>query len=454
MNKRYAIIADNSCEYVKTIFDVWNAEDTVVLIDYRIPIKYMEEMLNKTNIDGVYTDNEDLAISLKDKEYMVIKMQKRNTEYDLVHVENLTYKQRKDDKEALILFSSGTTGINKGVVLSYKSIFRNAKLIAEYKAISRSSTILIYKSLAHCASLIGELLATIIANGRLYVARVRLLISQQLRLVEKLGVTHLSVNPTVISLAYKCLRLGRKYDFKSLKLVTCSGVILSRDSKKRAENFFCCDVVNSYGLTEVCAMFSVQKRNRHDKGIMHDLGIESVGYPLCGANVYIMRDGKEVERGKKGDVYITSQTMMQGYLNGKMHVNKYFDTGDVGIVDKDGELYILGRKDRKIISAGRNVCPEIIEERLLSSNLVDECMIVPEKDENYGQIAVCYYYKSDIENSNLLREEIIDFCNREFAVFERPQKYIYISKFKHTYSGKKKLPDIVGEMGDNHCLEI
>ena len=436
--KRIAIIADNSLEFVSRLLKSWNNDEVAVLIDYRTPCSACLEMIIRADVSEVYTDRRDLFDYLEQNEGNRFKVELMGIDNGVTEISNEVrnlYIKRYDDKEAIILFSSGTTGNCKGVRLSHSAITMNAERIAERKRIITSSSLYIYKTFSHCASFIGELVVGLVSGAHVYICSTKSLIRMHLENIGKYAITHISVNPSVIQMIIKNTK--KHYYFSDLKLVSCSGALLSKQCLEEAQNYFGCDIVNMYGMTEVASLFSCQ----YCKSIntKKTVEFESVGFPLVGNTFRIWNNelNCEAKAGEIGEIHISSATLMLGYL-GEVGPNldgeDYWHTGDMGFASADGELYIVGRKDRMIISCGHNIFPEYIERIVKNSGYVEECIVTGVKDDVYGEKILCIYIgKSGREN---IEEQLRKICIEQLAQYEVPHSFRECERFAYTSSGK------------------
>ena len=248
-------------------------------------------------------------------------------------------------------------------------------------------------------------------------------------------VTHISVNPSIIQMITKNIKTH--YNFDNLKLVSCSGALLSQQCCEEAKNYFRCDMVNMYGMTEVASLFSCQYRKLND--VVKKEEFESVGFPLEGNKFRIWNNEENclAKVGEIGEVHISSVTLMLGYLGEGGPVlddENYWHTGDMGFSSPEGELYIVGRKDRMIISCGHNIFPEYIERIIKNSGYVEECIVTGIKDDLYGEKILCTYIaKKDQKN---IKERLRKICIKQLAQYEVPHCFTECKKFTYTSSGK------------------
>ena len=435
--ERIAIIADNSIEFVGTLLKAWNSDKVAVLIDYRTSCAACLELLTEANVSEVYTDRQDLLDYLAqvvNSEFDVKVMNNDNCVNEIPNEIRNLYKKRYDDKEAIILFSSGTTGNCKGIRLSHSAIVMNAERIAERKGINSESSLYIYKTFAHCASFIGELMVGLVSGAKIYICSTKSMIRMHLENIAKYSITHISVNPTVIQMLIKTTK---KYDFSRLKLVSCSGALLSERCFEEAHNFFGCDIVNMYGMTEAASLFSCQICKSGKLNMLEEF--ESVGFPLVGNRVRIWNCEANCEAKVReiGEIHIISTTLMMGYLGKEgpdCDDEGFWHTGDMGFVSETGELYVVGRKDRMIISCGHNVFPEYIERIIKNTGYVEECIVTGISDNMYGEKICCMYIEKKGQKN--IEGQLRKICMEQLAQYEVPHYFRKCEQFAYTNSGK------------------
>lgn len=437
--ERVAIIADNSADYAELVIELWNKGAVPVLIDFRIPAMVCLALVDIADAKIIYTDSRELdQYIVKNRKDLNSRLMKNQG--DMISILSdkvrMLYQKRYDDSEALILFSSGTTGKNKGIRLSHKAITLNAEMIAERKGVDNTSTLYMYKTFSHCASFMGELMLSFVTGSILYISSAKNIMRKHITNINKYGITHFSVNPSILQIIIKSEK--KDYRFGSLRLISCSGSLLVDSCRQKAQVFFGCPVINMYGMTETSALVACQEPVLVDY-IDRDGRPESTGIPLNGVTVKIMKydQKKEAEPGETGLVLIATPTIMLGYIGQEIELQQggYWNTGDIGYVDENGELYVVGRYDRMLISCGHNVFPESIEHLIKSNNLVYDCLINGIENTVYGQEIACFY-SCDEKDKESVECKIQELCSMSLAQYEIPHYFIWREKFNYTASGK------------------
>lgn len=430
---RVGLIGDNSVEYIKRLLLIWNNGDCAVLIDWRIPHREAEKMLQEAQVSKCYIDkrlSERIDNGCGDIEYSLFNS--GNILSDLIPEEVYSMYQPNYSKsqEAVVLYSSGTTGKAKGVILSHYAINKNADLIAKYMELSSNDCIYIVKTLAHSSTLVGELLVGLKEKIKILITHTINNPHDILNNIKECNVTTMCVNPTILNL-YVMTALSKKMSFNFLKTIYTSGSIASKSLIEKAKNTFTnVDILNVYGLSEAGPRVSAQRN-------MSNHSVESVGKPLDEVCVKIIsHDGREVAPNISGVIHVKTPCLFTGYIKNisckESLYNNWLNTGDIGYFNDYGELFITGRSDNMITIGSHNVYPEIIEDKIIKIQGIIDCAIISFYDEILGNKIICYY-TSDKEVGDILYQ----FCITNLATYEIPVKFVRVDVIPTTVNGKK-----------------
>ena len=372
---RVVLIGENSIGYVNALLDIWNHGDCAVLIDWRIPFETAVDMMKEADVKkcyietGVYpeiSDEEHSSVLLERYEKLNLKAEELPSSiYD-------KFRENYSKEEAVVIYSSGTTGKSKGIILSHFAINMNADAIIDYMKPTSDDCIYICKTLSHSSTLVGELLVALKTKTKLIVAPVIVPPRYVLNNLEKYGVTILCVNPTLLSL-YADSYIPSKFNLSVLRTIYVSGSILNDNVYTKAhETFSGTSIYNVYGLSEAGPRVTAQTENSSKSN--------SVGKPIKGVQIQIVDEqGKPLPRGDRGILHVSTQSQFNGYVVGSQkHLSLYktwLNTGDIGYIDNDGELHIVGRVDDVIIIDSHKIYPSTIEGIIMESRLVKECVV-------------------------------------------------------------------------------
>jgi long-chain acyl-CoA synthetase len=292
---------------------------------------------------------------------------------------------RGDDDDAVILYTSGTTGRPKGAELTHANLTRNAELTAT--TLLKSSTgdvVMGCLPLFHVFGLTCGLNATVMAGSTLTLLP-RFDPGKALEIIQRDRVTIFEGVPTMY--AAMLHHTGERPDVSSLRLCVSGGAAMPVEVLRGFEEAFGCIILEGYGLSETSPVASF---NHPDK--VRKPG--SIGTPIAGVEMRLIdADGADVPPGEVGEIAIRGHNVMKGYwgrpdANAEAIQDGWFRTGDLAKVDEDGYYYIVDRKKDLIIRGGYNVYPREIEEVLYEHPDVAEAAVIgiphPELGEDVG----------------------------------------------------------------------
>lgn len=431
---RIALIGENSIEYVNILLDIWNNGNCAVLIDWRIPFNVAYEMMIEANVSECYIESTLISNELLNN-YNSIKIvsYNNNTKNAKLLPENIYYKYKDnyDTSEAVIMYSSGTTGKSKGVILSHYSINTNADAILDYMQLNETDCIYIVKSLSHSSTLTGELLVALKTNTRLIISPTIVTPHLAIETIRLFNVTILCLNPTLLELYFKFFKKTKR-PFYSLKSIYVSGSILTEKLYNIVHSQSEVNIFNVYGLSEAGPRVAAQRANC--------CKTNSVGKPLIGIEILILNKyGTLSKTSCPGEVYIKTPSIFTDYVDGSISDRVYegwIKSGDIGFFNEYEELIILGRQDDMINSMGHNVFPYTVESVILKNKYVKECVVfmtqVMDSKNACHNCLACIYSG----NSPVSRKEFIKLCKSMLADYEIPKIFIFVNDIPKNGNGK------------------
>ena len=213
----------------------------------------------------------------------------------------------------------------------------------------------------------------------------------------------------------------QKYDLSSLQFGICGAAPLTEETMTRFQDTFGIPIVEGYGLTEGTCVSTINPRDGVRK-------IGSIGLALPGQEVVILdEEGNEQPPNERGEICIKGDNVMKGYFNkpeatAETLVDGYLRTGDVGIKDEDGYIFIVDRKKDMIIRGGENIYPKEIDNFLATHPKIQEVATVGVPDDTMGEEVKVFVIPLE---DDLTEEDVIDFCKQNLATFKVP-RYVEI----------------------------
>ena len=335
----------------------------------------------------VISGNIAVLMDEQDLKYVDIKEYEVISESDLDKI--LEYKSdyiedSHNEDVCTIVCSSGTTSEKKGVMLSQANLLsdmRGGMLLYEYPENAIYVNILPY---THLFGVIADLLGPLFSGGTICIPNDKIHFFESLRYYRP---TNLNLPPALVNAIYAMLISTGSFEMATggrLKKVMCAGAKLNDDVNELFSQYGL-RVYSAYGLTECSPCVSMNRDHFYRQNRVGQV------LPCCSVDII------------DGEVTVVGKNVMLGYYKNKDATNKVLRdgrlyTGDLGYVDDDGFLYLIGRKNSMIVfEDGKKILPEIVENAICQLENIEECLILPE--ENNCKIKLNIYIVSD-ENVN------------------------------------------------------
>lgn len=351
--------------------------------------------------------------------------------YGIYKEHDISLRQTK-----IILFTSGTTSAPKAIMLSEENLLSNIMSISEYLKLKKDDTILLIKDLSHSSSITSELFVGLF-NGCRIIMTTRLPLTRNiLNIIDTKRVSIFFAVPTIVKGIMTYSQLNN-FDLSSLRILNFYGAPMNYlDILHLLEIFPKINVIYSYGQTEASPRITYNERaNLINKPA-------SCGRPIKNVAVHIEdKNGTILGPMNQGEIVVTGPNVMLGYYKNPEKTlqvkkgNKLY-TGDLGYLDEDGFLYITGRSDNLIISAGKNIYPEEIEGVLTTYEGIVEALCVEEKGNNEISNLIAYVVLN--HGSKLDYNQLFNYCREHLELYKIPKQVIIVNELEKTPSGKVK----------------
>ncbi|MEH7417570.1 long-chain fatty acid--CoA ligase [Neobacillus drentensis] len=350
--------------------------------------------------------------------------------YDLlVPVEKDLVDDGKAKDTAVILYTSGTTGNPKGVMLTHKNLFSNAQNSAKHNDTERGTTLGVLP-LAHVYGLTVSNVCYI--TGSAIVVFSSFDVKEVFKAIDTYRVRTFSAVPAMIHAMVSYPNTDH-YDTSSLESVGSGSAPLPVALLNAFEQRFGAKVLEGYGLSEAAPVVTAHSRRIEIKP-------GSVGVPIPGVEIKIVDgNGAEVPAGEVGELAVRGDNITPGYYQNHLETNRvlkdsWLYTGDMARVDDEGYVYIVDRKKDLIIRGGFNVYPRDVEEILNGHEEVIEAAVVGIPDERMGEeLVACIVRKP---GSALTEEELIQFCQDHLAKNKTPRRVVFLEALPRNGVGK------------------
>ncbi len=337
------------------------------------------------------------------------------------------YLQRKEgtdpDDVTFILYTSGTTGKPKGVMLSHYQIVKNAHDQGEILQAKEDDKLVIPVPFSHCFGNVMSITLMTVFGGTM-IPLVEFEPHKALDLVESEKATMIHGVPTMFIRELEVAK-EEDYDTSSLRTGIMAGSSCPVETMKSVINDLGCNVSITYGLTEASPGVTM---TRFDDSV--EDRVETVGRVMPDQEIKIVDDeGNEVPPGETGELVVKGYNVMKGYYNKPEATEEtiedgWLHSGDLAEMDERGYVRIVGRKKDMVIVGGLNVYPREIEEYLIEHEEIQEVAVVGVPDEELGEVVAAAVVPT--ERSDMTSQDVVDFLYGEVASAKVP-RYVSVT---------------------------
>jgi acyl-CoA synthetase (AMP-forming)/AMP-acid ligase II len=339
-----------------------------------------------------------------------------------------------EDDDALLLYTSGTTGLPKGAILSHKNMVAGGEYTTMAHGLTAEDRALCSLPLYHINGEVVTSVTPLVSGGSVVMPH-KFSTSSFWELISEYRCTWFSVVPTIISYLCSATDLERKdLNLGQLRFGRSASSALPPSLHKAFEEKFRVSIIETMGLTETAApVFSnpmdPDKRKYGSPGIA--VGNEAK---------VVDKEGVELSCGMEGEILIRGDNVMKEYYKAPektaeaLEPDGWFHTGDLGYMDEDGYAFVTGRIKELIIKAGENIAPREIDEVMYRHPAVLDAAAVGIPDEEYGEdILCCCVLKPDCECTE---EELRAHCMKHLGEFKTPKLIRVMEDLPKGPSGK------------------
>ena len=429
---RVGLLLPSGAGFVASFYGTLLAGKSVVPINFLLGEREIAHIIQDSGIDTVVTIP-FLAGRLKDTPLKIVDLTQLPKTPPAAIVPR--FPSVKPDDEAVLLYTSGTSGLPKGVILTYGNFQSDVDSAIEHVVMQQKHKFLGVIPLFHSFGITAMMLAPIqLGSTIVYLARFSAV--GTLNAIKEHQASLVFGVPSMYA-AIAHLKSATADDFKSLYAAISGAEPLPPPVREGFQKRFNVNLYEGYGLTETAPVIALNTPREHRAG--------SVGKPVPGAEFRIADEetGQPLPPGKVGEIWVRGPMVMKGYHNLPQETAEaltpdgFFKTGDLGRFDADGFLFITGRKKDMIIIAGEKAYPREIEDVLTRHPMVAEAAVLGKKDAARGEVIVAFVVAKEGHTEAVTPDQLRDFCRQQGLVnWKVPREITIVKDFPRSPTGK------------------
>jgi acyl-CoA synthetase (AMP-forming)/AMP-acid ligase II len=466
---RVAVMALNSIPYVEIYYACAKLGAVFVPLNYRAKQEELSYMCNNSESSVLFVGQRylDLAAAIQPQLKTVKHLVCIDARPDgMPNYEDVLGAQDAeeiftdvdDSDPTIVIYTSGTTALPKGVVLTYlgMSVYVTNTVAPADPAAEDVEVLLVSVPFYHVAG--ATTMLSSVWGGRKMVILPQFDPADWLKAVETHRVTHSFVVPTMLKRIMEHPGFD-KTDLSSLRLVAYGAAPMPYEVVTKAVQKFKCGLMNAYGQTESTSSLTFLGPEDHEipEGPPEEREkklrrLRSVGRPMDDVVVAIMDpQGNILGPGQEGEIVAQGARVMAGYLGRSKETAEaikdgWLHTGDVGWMDEDGYLYITGRTKDLIIRGGENIAPGEIENVLQQHPAVEDAAVIGVPDVEWGEeIKAVIVPKPGQQPSE---EDLTAFVKERLASYKAPRYYAFVDELPRNYLGKVLKTELRKQFGE------
>lgn len=432
---RVAIISRNSIPYYEVLLGIAKAGATVVGVNFRLAAPEVAAILDDAEPAMVFAGDDQLH--LVDPARDVVPLGAGYENWLSGHPPNDPRLSAPDDV-VLQLYSSGTTGLPKGALLTNANLSWTVRMGREFYGMSEGSVNLLTSPLFHVGG--AGYILTALGQGGHTVLTADMDPDAVLELIARHRVTHVFLVPSVIRMLLDALS-RRPLDLSSLELLAYGAAPIDEETLREAVEGFGSRFLGVYGMTETAGSVTALLPDHHEVDGPRSSLLRSVGkaLPWHEVEVFEPETGRVAGPGEIGEIWVRSPQNMRGYwrrpdLDAEtLRPDGWLRTGDAARRDEDGHLFIHDRLKDMIISGGENVYPAEVERVLAAHPAVREVVAIGVPHPRWGETVKAVVVPAE---DRLEEADLIAFARDYLAHYKCPTSVDFVSELPRNASGK------------------
>ena len=432
-----AICAPNSADWLAVYFGILKSGAVAVTLSSILTGKELSSLIHHARPRVVYADESKLATLQNARESAGLEtiicpggdmnlssfMSTGSPSFQIVE---------RDRRDAIaVLYTGGTTGFPKGVVLTQEGMDFSCQSNLLYERYTHSDFSLCFLPFNHVFGQIYIMHPVILSAGCLELMH-GFDMDRVLWLLEHDRLTRFYAVPTIFTRLIDIPDIGQK--FQKVRYCLSGGAAMAAGILKQWKELTGITIADAYGQTEFMPItYNYYHLDYRVTG--------SVGQPVCGVEMEIRdTEGHQVPRGEKGEISVRGISVMKEYLHDPERTAEAFwndgwlRTGDIGVIDERGFVYIVDRLKDLIITGGENVYPREVEEVLYTRIEIEDCSVVGVPDREWGEKVIAYIVPR--KDQKIDEADMDSFLKAQLSSFKIPKEYCIVQELPKSAQGK------------------
>lgn len=440
-SQNVGILLPTSGAFPMALLATWMLGRTAVPVNYLLSPQERQFIIDDSGIDTLITLGPMLDL-----------LGERPRGVKLLQLEQLNFNAvpplrwpslRGGDQTAVILYTSGTSGRPKGVMLTHANLRYDVDAAIGHVGLTAADSFLGVLPQFHSFGLTGLTLVPLVLGATvIYTAR---FVPHKIVSLIRVHRPHLVMFIPSMYAALLTAKNAKAEDFTSIRLAVSGGEPLPRDVAQKFESRFGVKLHEGYGLTETSPILAINAVNRFREG--------SVGTVLEGLEAIVVDERDRVlPADAEGELLFRGPAIMKGYYNQPQLTEQvltpecFFRTGDWGRIDRDGFVFITGRKKEMLIIGGENVFPREIEEVLNRHPSIGTSAVIGRQDPLRGEVPVAFVELA--EGATFEEDAVRAFCREHLAGFKIPRDIYVICPLPRNPTGKILRRELVAKLAE------
>lgn len=447
-SKHVAILAENCHQYAEVYFAAAKAGHVTVPLNFRLSVREMAEILTdseaKVLLFGKSFASQAVELAEKTGINNVICLDDRQegSKYYEELLEGFPGTnpgvEVDENQMAILMYTGGTTGKPKGVVISHRNLLTSTYDIVILMKMDKEFSTCFILPLFHISW--WPIPAALFVGGKVVILE-RPDLTEIMKLIQIEKCQHINAVPTIYNWLLMHPELD-KYDLSSLKLMSYAGSPIAPELLKKLIDKFGNIFSQGYGMTESAGTLGYLPAEDHviEGPPEKTRRLKAMGRESYFAKLRVITDdGRDVRPGEVGEIIAKGKNIMLGYWKNTEQTAKairdgWLHTGDMGTVDEDGFIYMVDRKNDMIITGGENVYPREVEDILFEHPAVMEVAVFGVPDQKWGEsVKALVVLKAGMAAGE---DELIQFCKARLAGYKCPKSVEFRGSLPKSTVGK------------------